>query len=50
MKVSIAIFAVAALLATTGVMTTATQQALADKVGPKPGENNVAGCTWRIFF
>jgi hypothetical protein len=41
MKVSIAIFAVAAILATTGVMTTATQQALADKVGPKPGENNV---------
>ena len=34
MKATIAIFAVAALLATTVLMTTATQQALADKVGP----------------
>lgn len=31
---SIAIFAAAAILATTVVMTTATQQALADRVGP----------------
>jgi hypothetical protein len=34
MKVTIAIFAVAAILATTGVMTTTIQQASADKVGP----------------
>jgi hypothetical protein len=34
MKVTIAIFAVVALLATTVLMTTTTQQALADKVGP----------------
>jgi hypothetical protein len=41
MKASIAIFAVAAILATTVIMTTTIQQASADKVGPKPGENNV---------
>ena len=34
MKVTIAIFTVSALLATTVLMTTTTQQALADKVGP----------------
>ena len=34
MKVTIAIFAVASILATTVLMTTTTQQALADKVGP----------------
>ena len=34
MKVTIAIFAVAAILATTGVMTTTMQQASADRVGP----------------
>jgi hypothetical protein len=35
MKVTIAIFAIAAILATTGVMTTTTtQQASADRVGP----------------
>ena len=41
MKVTIAIFAVAAILATTGVMTTTIQQASADRgVGPncKPGD------------
>jgi hypothetical protein len=34
MKVTIAIFAVAAILATTVLMTTTSQQALADRVGP----------------
>ena len=34
MRVTIAIFAVAAILATTGVMTTTIQQASADRVGP----------------
>jgi hypothetical protein len=34
MKVTIAIFAVTAILATTVLMTTTTQQALADRVGP----------------
>jgi hypothetical protein len=39
MKVTITIFAVAAILATTVIMTTTIQQALADKVSPncKPG-------------
>jgi hypothetical protein len=34
MKVTIAIFAVAAILATTVLVTTTAQQALADRVGP----------------
>ena len=39
MNVTIAIFAVAAILVTTVIMTTTIQQALADKVSPncKPG-------------
>jgi hypothetical protein len=38
---SIAIFVIAAMLVTTLAMTTTTQQALADKVGPHPEENRV---------
>jgi hypothetical protein len=34
MRVAIAVFAIAAILATTVVITTTTQQALADKVSP----------------
>jgi hypothetical protein len=40
MRVAIAVFAIAAILATTVVITTATQQALADKVAPT-GEDAV---------
>jgi hypothetical protein len=43
MKVTIAIFAVAAILATTVVMTTSTQQVLADKVGPLGEDINKQG-------
>jgi hypothetical protein len=40
MKVTIAVFAVAAILATSVLMTTTTQQALADRVGPL-GEDRI---------
>jgi hypothetical protein len=43
MKVTIAIFAVAAILAITGVTTTTIQQASADKVGPLGEDANKQG-------
>jgi hypothetical protein len=51
MRFTIAIFAVAAILATTVVMTTATQQALADKVGPNgpPEDQNKQGALGEFF-
>jgi hypothetical protein len=49
MKVTIAIFAVAAILATTVLMTTTTQQALADKVGPNGEDENKQGGLGEFF-
>jgi hypothetical protein len=43
MKVTIAIFAVAAILATTVIMTTTIQQASADKVGPNDEDQLTQG-------